>query len=70
MTTLTRCSVPSCTEMIPVYKFLCPHHWRLLPLAEQKAVNNAVVAYNHLRTSECFRRLREARAAALQSIAK
>ncbi len=70
MTTLTRCQVPSCTEMKPVTKYLCPHHWRLLPLAEQKAVNSAVAAYNHLRTIETVRRLREAQAAALQSIAK
>ena len=70
MSTLSRCPTPSCTEMKPVYLYLCNRHWRLVPLAEQKAANSAVVAHNHLRTIESARRLREAQAAALQSIAK
>lgn len=68
MTNQTRCEVPTCSDMKPFYRYLCPHHWRLVPLLQQRAVNSAYSSYNYHATLETVLRLREAQSAALTTI--
>ena len=70
MSNLTRCAVPTCSDMKPVSQYLCPRHWRLVPVPDQRAVNSAFSAHKYLPTLETVRRLRAAQAVALQSISK
>jgi hypothetical protein len=70
MSQLTRCALPTCANTKPATQYLCPHHWRMVPVVQQRAVNSAYGAYKYFPMLETVRRLREAQAAALQSIAK
>lgn len=45
-----KCDVTTCTAMVPAGRFMCSHHWHLVPTHLQRTINARYRAADNVRT--------------------